>query len=225
MDFRAALGGDKCWDLETEALFEAHGEPLEDAILQNREELVALCELIERLRVRSYLEVGVWTGRLVTALHRIFAFDLVAACDHGWAEELGLSIALPPETRFFRGDSTSEGYVRWRRELGPVDLVLVDADHSYRGVRRDFEVNRRLPHRLLAFHDISGARPQTRGVRRFWQELDEGRKLEILRPHLELGLDRTTMGIGLWSASEDPAAGLRAPRPSSPRRGRGRRAG
>jgi hypothetical protein len=202
MDYRAALATDRCWDARTESLFEAHGEPLEDVILQNREEVVALCELVERLGVRSYLEVGIWTGRLLSALHRIFAFDPVAACDHGWAEEQGLAISVPPETRYFCGDSGSSGYVRWRRDLGPVDLVFIDGDHSYRGVRRDFEINRDLPHRFLAFHDICGARRQTRGVRRFWEELDEGHKLEIVRPHVELGLEGPTMGIGIWSGSE-----------------------
>ncbi len=64
-DFRAELAGDKCWDRGTQALFERHGEPLEDCILQNREELIGLCEFIVAQGVRSYLEVGVWTGRLI----------------------------------------------------------------------------------------------------------------------------------------------------------------
>jgi hypothetical protein len=200
-DFAAALRDEKCWDRETEAIFEAHGEPLEDCILQNREELVGLCELIERARVRSYLEIGIWTGRLISALHRIFDFDLVAACDHGWARRCGFEIRVPQGTRLFEGDSGSEGYRRWREALGQVDLVLIDADHSYRGVRRDFELNRAFPHRYLAFHDICGARRETAGVRRFWDELDEGEKIEIVRPHLELGLDHSLMGIGLWRAA------------------------
>jgi hypothetical protein len=38
-----------------------------------------------------------------------------------------------------------------------------------------------------------------------WEELG-GHKLEIVRPHVELGLDHSTMGIGVWSDTEDPAA-------------------
>jgi hypothetical protein len=198
-DFRAELRDEPCWDLGTEAIFAARGEALDDRVLQNREELIGLCELIEREGVRSYLEIGVWTGRLVSALHRVFRFDLVAACDHGWAEQLGFEIRVPLETRFFRGDSGSAEFRRWRAELGHIDLVLIDADHRYHAVRRDFAVNRGFPHRFLAFHDIRGARPQTAGVRRFWDELDEGFKLEIVRPHRELGIDRSLMGIGVWS--------------------------
>ncbi len=196
-DYRRLLRHDKCWDGVTEALFAEHGEPLEDCILQNREELIGLCRFVEANEIRSYLEIGVWTGRLVSALHRLFAFDLVAACDQGWARRQGLKIQVPADACFFEGDSDSAGFQRWRKELGHVDLVLIDANHSYHAVRRDFEINRRYPHRFLALHDITGANRHTTGVRRLWQELD-GRKHEIVRPHLELGLDHSVMGIGIW---------------------------
>ena len=203
-DYRALLSDDACWDQDTQDVFERRGEALQDRILQSREELIALCELIEEKGIRSYLEVGAWTGRLVSALHRIFRFDLVAACDDGWAEQHGLSLSVPTDARFFRGDSGSPEYERWREALGPVDLVLIDANHSWRAVRRDFEINRRHPHRFLAFHDIVGAHRQTAGVRRFWRELAVGNRREIIRPHAELGLSESTMGIGLWSQSEQP---------------------
>lgn len=198
-DFRAELAGDKCWDHGTQVLFERHGEPLEDCILQNREELIGLCEFIEARGVRSYLEVGVWTGRLVSALQRLFDFQLVAACDQRWVEHLGLTITLPAEARTFFGDSESAGYIRWRAELGHVDLVLIDANHSHAAVKRDFEINRQFPHRFLAFHDITGANRYTAGVGRFWSELDGGTKIEIIHPHLEAGSSLPTMGIGIWS--------------------------
>ncbi len=201
-NFRTELADDKCWDLATQALQEEHGEPLEHAILQNREELIGLCELIEELSIRSYLELGVWTGGLISVLHRLFRFDRVAACDHGWAEQHGLEIRVPAEAAFFRGNTESEGYRKWRRELGAIDLVFIDANHAYHAVKRDFEINKSYPHRFLAFHDITGATRQTAGVAKFWRELDRGSKREIIRPHRELGLDYSTMGIGIWSATE-----------------------
>jgi hypothetical protein len=209
-DFREALAADRCWDAATQRVFEERGEPVVDCILQNREELVGLCELIAREGVRSYLEIGIWTGRLVGALDRIFGFERVAACDHGWAERLGLRIALPPHARFFAGDSDSDAFRAFRAELGHVDLVFIDANHSYRAVRRDFEINRAFPHRFIALHDITGATRHTTGVARFWREL-EGHKLEIVRPHVELGSPRSTMGIGVWS--EHPFSLARPPTP------------
>ena len=200
--FRELLSEQRCWDAEVEAIFRRCGEPLADCILQNREELVGLCEFIEREGIRSYLEIGIWTGRLLSALHALFHFDTVAACDQGWAEQCGFEIHLPPDALFFRGDSDSEEYCRWRDQLGPVDLVFIDANHSRRAVERDFEINRSLPHRFLAFHDIRGTRRGTSGVGRFWRALRTGKKREILRPHTELGLPHTTMGIGIWSDSD-----------------------
>lgn len=173
-----------------EVFWQGSGEPDQDAILQHPLEYAGLCAFIAEQGIRSYLEVGVWTGALVRALHGRFRFDRVAACDHGWAEERGLQVRLPPETRFFRGNSESDAYVAWRRDLGPVDLVFIDANHHYRAVRRDWEINRILPHRFLAFHDITGGHPQSVGVGRFWREIP-GWKHEIVAPG-------STMGIGIW---------------------------
>lgn len=199
-DFRSMIAQDKCWDRHTQAIFETQKEAVEDCILQNREEVLGLMEFIETHNIRSYLEVGVWTGRLVSTLHRVFDFDTVAAADEGYAKTKGLDIHLPDEASVFWGDSSSEAYKNWRAELGPIDLVLIDANHNYAGVKKDFEINRQFPHRFLALHDITGANRWTTGVRKFWSEIDHGHTIEILRPHAELGLDHSIMGIGIWTA-------------------------
>jgi len=198
-DFRAELDGVACWDRSTQELYEARGEPLQDRVLQNREELIALCRFIEAHDIRSYLEVGVWTGRLVSTLHRMFEFDRVAACDDGYAQRLGLPLHLPDGARCFAGDSASDAYRSFRASLGHVDLVFIDANHHYAGVRADLELERQFSHRFVALHDITGANRHTRGVARLWGEL-QGRKVEIVEPHRELGLERSVMGIGILSA-------------------------
>jgi hypothetical protein len=190
-DYDAALSGTRFWDADVERVHEAEGEPLVDGALQSKAEVVSLCRFIEAEGIRSYLEIGIWTGRLVTALHRVFRFSPLAVCDHGWAEECGLQITVPADARFFRGDSDSDEFVAWRTELGPIDLVLIDANHHYRAVKRDFEINRAHPHRFLAFHDITGGRRGTEGVARLWREL-EGRKTELVEPG-------SRMGIGIWA--------------------------
>jgi hypothetical protein len=209
-DFDAELADLPCWDARCEELLQHRGEALVDAALQNRAELVRLCRFIEDHDVRSYLEIGVWTGQLVSALHRLFEFELVAACDHGWAERCGLSIRLPGPARFFRGDSDGEGFARWRADLGPIDLVLIDADHRYDAVKRDIAINHALPHRFLALHDITGARRQTTGVARAWNELRGGETLEIVEPMVDLGGAPPLMGIGIWSTAEPPGWSTRA---------------
>jgi hypothetical protein len=191
-DYASALRDTRFWDAEVERVYAAEGEALVDCALQSRAEVEGLCRFIEAEAIRSYLEIGIWTGCLVTALHRVFGFSRVAACDHGWAEQCGFAISVPSDASFFRGNSDSEEFISWRRELGPIDLVLIDANHRYDAVKRDFEINRAHPHRFLAFHDITGARKGTEGVARLWREL-VGDKTEIVSPD-------SKMGIGIWSA-------------------------
>lgn len=199
-DWPTLLAGEPCWDAGVEAVYRETGEPRVDAILQSAEELAAFAAFIEAEGVRSYLEVGAWTGALVSCLHRHFHFDRVAVCDDGYAQRrFGLPFRVPAEAALFQGDSRSAAYREWRAALGPIDLVLIDADHSYRGVKADFEVNRQFPHRFLAFHDITGANRHTAGVGRFWREL-EGDKRELCLPNRALGLATSEMGIGIWSA-------------------------
>lgn len=200
-DFRAAIRADKFWDRHTQRIFDAHGEALEDCVLQNREEVIGLMEFIEAHNIRSYLEIGVWTGRLTRLLHREFRFNRVAVADERYAERKGMPIAVPTDADAFWGDSSSADFQAWRAELGHIDLVFIDGNHTHAGVCRDFAINRAFPHRFLAFHDITGANRWTTGVKKFWDELDTGHKWEICRPHAELGLAHSVMGIGIWSAT------------------------
>jgi hypothetical protein len=196
-DFSADLADDRCWTRKTEFLFRVRGVPLDDCLLQNRAELVAFCEWIEANEIRSYLEIGVWTGRLVSLLQRLFRFDLVAACDLGVAQDrFGLPLHLPDDVNYLKASSRSPEFRAWREELGHVDLVLIDADHTYAAVKADFELNRQFPHRFLALHDVANRHPSAVGVKRLWEEL-EGEKTEIVRP---LPHSRHRMGIGIWSA-------------------------
>lgn len=198
--FRTLLAPYRCYDTDTERIFQETNVPAVDCILQNREELVVLCEWMHANNIQSYLEIGVWTGGLLRCLDTLFSFKTLAACDILNARLYGLTVDLPSHTRLFVGDSQSEDFAAWRSALGHIDFVFIDADHSYEGVRMDFEVNRRYPHRFIGFHDITGANTITEGVQRFWNELDFGIKTEIVRPHAELDLPHSTMGIGIWRA-------------------------
>ena len=182
-------------DRKVEQRLRIVGCPCDDVILQNQHELAIYLDWLREFEIRRYLEIGSWTGRLVSYLHSELQFERVAACDVGWAEEAGLQYRFHPDVLFLKASSWGPEYREWRKELGPMDVVFIDGDHSYNAVRKDFEINRDAPHRFLAFHDIYNPEFGS-GSTRFWQEL-AGYKYEIVSPTGQTG-------IGIWSAQEDP---------------------
>ena len=102
--------------------------------------------------VRTYLEVGAYSGGLVAHLHAKFRFDKVAAVS---LEPIPyLDHPKHKDIQIFVGSSLSPEYVEWRTALGHFDLVFIDGDHSYHGCLGDYHIELEQSHTFLAFHDI-----------------------------------------------------------------------
>lgn len=169
-------------------------------VWQHRPELEKLCAWMRRKETRSYLELGFYRGGLLSVLHENFLFEKVAGADAGVIQkERGLSVSLPKAARICWAKTESPEYRRFRHAMGKIDLVFIDADHSYGSVRADYEREKKQPHRFLAFHDIRNTE-KAPGVVRLWNELG-GKKKELYVPRMD---GREEMGIGIWSQKETP---------------------
>jgi predicted O-methyltransferase YrrM len=160
----------------------------EIGIVQKREEIQWLFELVRAARPRIVLEIGLDLGGTFFLWSRAAAPDAhLLAIDARPPGLLGVWSAFPLVRRGFAvgsqrvsllmgRDSHSEStFRRVATLLGgrSVEFLFIDGDHSRDGVWQDFNMYSALvaPGGLIAFHDISPNPAEwTHGVARFWQE-------------------------------------------------------
>jgi predicted O-methyltransferase YrrM len=167
---------------------------------QVEEEIVSLLKLVERLKPRVILEIGTAAGGTLFLFCRasdpkatIISIDLPGGRFGGgypkWKIPLYKSFAKDLQRiHLIRANSHDsktlekvKSFLRGRR----IDFLFIDGDHSYEGVRRDFEMYSSLVRSggIIAFHDIVIHPPQTGcEVSKFWNEIKNSYKyVEIVK--------------------------------------------
>jgi hypothetical protein len=176
---------------------------------QNKVELNWMLERIRSLRVCSLLEVGSSFGgtlkRMASVMpkgSKIVSVDL--PCDS--TPKFLNPLASLKDTCFklgrlganielFIGDSHDSEVVESVRAHGPFDFCFIDGDHSYEGVKADWE-NYGPMCKVVGFHDIAGP---VLGCTRFWRELKNDGKY---RTEECISYEERKFGIGLLFREE-----------------------
>jgi len=133
-----------------------------DCIEQNPNELGAFMAWVQQFEIKSYLEIGVSSGGLACYVADMLKPERIYGAD------LRFPRLFASGMDFFQGSSQFNPWFDiWLEHVGTVDLVMIDADHSYDAVKADAASAAKLKPKIMAFHDICGLR-ECDGVKRFW---------------------------------------------------------
>lgn len=185
--------------------------------IQDRAEITEFYRLVAGQSPRAVLEIGTAKGGTLFLLCQaarddaiVISLDLPYARNGGgyprWKEPTYAAFARSGQKLvLLRADSHDPAsFVRVEAALEgrKLDLIMIDGDHSYEGVRADFEMYSRLlaPNGMIALHDIlENKRDPTIDVHRFWTDFAARyRSQEIVRDPAQ-----GKLGIGIvWPDSE-----------------------
>ncbi len=177
--------------------------PYQVRALQHRAELSAVLAYLDDRQPETVLELGTFLGgtlyvwaRALESVEQVVTVDKPVWTDlvHEGRRELFPTFAADVRIDLVYGDSHDDRTVEAvaDRLRGEVDLLFVDGDHTYEGVREDFETYRELVggDGVVAFHD----------VRRHAADDDERR--QRLAAVEDLTADLVAVGRPEWGVSE-----------------------
>jgi predicted O-methyltransferase YrrM len=181
--------------------------------LQVKEEIKELLELVKKHGVNSMIEIGTYNGgTLFFFTHVVSNNALIISIDYpdirfgggygNWRTKLYESFRLKGQyLHLVNANSHNSRTLHKVNAIlnnSRVDFIFIDGDHSYDGVKKDFEMYSSLLANdgMIAFHDIV-EHPKETGceVSKFWNEVKyntEYKSVEIIHDSKQ-----TSCGIGV----------------------------
>ncbi len=153
------------------------------------DEIISFLNFLSKLKPKYILEIGTASGgtmflftRVASEDATIISIDLPKGNFGGgypeWKIPLFKSFALSQQKiNLIRADSHDMTTLKKTKSIlkdKRLDLLFIDGDHSYEGVKKDFEMYSPLVKKggIIAFHDIvPGPERKVGGVHKFWTEI------------------------------------------------------
>jgi len=134
------------------------------------------------------VELGIWHGK-----QRRFYEEFLGA------KYIGIDITAEKGVPEIMGDTHDpKTFERLKDLLGgkSINLLFIDAGHTYQDVKRDYEIYAPLTKNIIAIHDIMLHREE---VRLFWNEIDFPQEyvVESILAPVKFHPEKLLVGIGL----------------------------
>jgi len=190
-------------------VFKSYGGLLKP--LQIKDEIIRLVQIVKDKNPSTILEIGTACGgtlllfcRAASNRAKIISIDLPYGM-FGWGYPIWRTPLYKSFARFeqdialIRKDSHENSTLTEAKSaLGgrPVDFLFIDGDHTYEGVKKDFEMYSPLVRKngIIAMHDIAEHPKEMKcNVSKFWEEVKQRyRNIEIIAEKGQIGF-----GIGV----------------------------
>lgn len=176
-------------------------------IVQDRDEITWLVNKVKEINPKNILEIGTERGGSLFLWNRIsdksgkkISIDMCDDNTKKFRETTFKFVGDYDQIHFLNGNSRSdEIYNKVLSILNgeKLDYLFIDGDHSYDGVKHDFEKYSPLVKDggLIGFHDIIESDENKRTntlVYKFWQELDREKRREMIKQGKEI------FGVGVY---------------------------
>lgn len=181
-------------------------------LLQDRDEFSEFCQLLKTENVRSYLEIGSFSGGTIELVANVLPKgSRIVAVDKPWksTKEAKLRAVIQRlkqagyDTHLIIGDSTDPKTIAIAHKLGPYDAVFIDGDHRLPYVKKDWD-NYGVMGRIVGFHDIARDLLQNdyggpHEVASFWRSFkNDYRSVEFISDKTRARTDqKAAYGIGV----------------------------
>ena len=136
--------------------------------------------LLQKQTISSYIEIGCrWGGTFVLTTEYLKRFNTIT-------KSTAVDIINSPvseycniyneTTAFMKMDSQGQPFKNYI-ENNTFDLIFIDGDHSYEGVKNDYEISKNSGN-IFVFNDIINDSSST-GVVKFWNELKQSNEFDF----------------------------------------------
>jgi predicted O-methyltransferase YrrM len=182
----AACSSPKSWALARQSI-------VSRGAIQHVDELTEFVKLLRALKPKRILEIGTAQGGVFWLFCQLVAEDgLLISLDLPSTERFSGGTQTPPDLSAMKstgqtvhailGNSHAPEMPERIRQIldgQMLDLVFIDGDHTYAGVKSDYLMYHPLvrPGGLVAFHDIVKTPWEGCEVDRFWAELTQQKEL------------------------------------------------